>query len=109
MMPTKSESSPVIRFDRSTLVPIGLLITVVLSAIGATSWIVVTVLEMRHSSEKSAMEQQGQYRELSAKVDGLVALVERSNNGHISRDEWRSWCELLKARNPAMEVPRPGN
>ena len=66
--------------DRSTLVPIGLLVSVVLASIAATTWIQRTLLTLDHT-------------------------VEMLNRWTLR--DMTSWAELLQARNSALNVPIP--
>lgn len=84
--------APLFQLDRSTLVPIGLLVSVVLAAVGATTWIQGTLMELQH------------------KIDLLDTRL--ATLAIVDRDRWMlhdqaAWCELLQARNPALNVPLP--
>lgn len=90
--PEKPDKGPLFTLDKSTLVPIGLLVSVVLASIGATTWIQGTLMELQH------------------KIDLLDTRM--TTIATMDRDRWMlhdqtAWAELLQARNPALNVPIP--
>ena len=78
--------------DRSTLVPIGLLVSVVLASIAATTWIQRTLLTLDHKVEM-----------LNTRLEALS--TDMSNRWTLR--DMTSWAELLQARNSALNVPIP--
>lgn len=87
---SQEQKAPLFTLDRSTLVPIGLLVSVVLASITATTWLHGTLLKLDHKIEQ-----------LNQRVGLLTDGV---------RDRWtggdmRTWAELLAARNPTLSVP----
>lgn len=86
------KKTSVFTLDKSTLVPIGLLISVVLASIGAATWIQGTLLELDHKIEQLNLR-----------------IAQLSDN---TRDRWtvtdmKRWAELLQARNATLSVPIP--
>ena len=99
------KKSPILTLDRETLVPIGLLVAVVLSATGATVWINTALLNLVHSVEKANDQ-------IAAMDIRITAMQAQMQNG--SRETWtladmRRWIELANARNPAANLPDPGS
>lgn len=107
MPTTKPDNAPVIRIDRSTLVPIGLLITVVGSAIGATLWLQGTMLELVHNSDKSTLKLEQQIQGVKSDVRLLTQRVEAADGHQFTSSDMKRWCELLSANNPDLKVPEP--
>jgi hypothetical protein len=91
--PDHQERPPALfSINRETLVPIGLLISVVVCAITGTAWIQRTILDLDH------------------KISELTTRVESMNDR--MNDRWTysmqaAWADLLQARNPTMNVPPP--
>ena len=82
------QKKPILSIDRETLVPLGLLLAVVVSAIGATTWIQGTLLGLK-----------GQIELLSEKVMTI------QQHEVWSIDNHDTFAELLQARNPTIGVP----
>ena len=88
--------APLFQLDRSTLVPLGLLVAVVVSSISATVWINTRLLELGFSIQKVN--------------DRLTELQQQVSNG--SNDRWtaadmRNWVDLANASNAALKLPEP--
>jgi hypothetical protein len=89
-------TEPIFRIDRSTLVPLGLLVTVVLSAIGATLKIQEGIYELRINMMS-----------IAGKVDSLGVRVDGMANGWWSYADMRAWVREAQARNAASGVTFP--
>lgn len=107
-----NEKQPLLRIDRETLVPIGLLVGVVLAAIGATTWINQTIAsliqetrEANHEREKSTMLLRSELATLQADVRIIGARVDGSMADRWRGADMRQWAELLQAKNPSIVVP----
>lgn len=88
MTPPQSteKERPAFIVDRSTLIPIGLLVAVVISAISATVWINTYLLNIQHE------------------VEGLRIEVQRLNRGTWSFTDMQLW---VNSANAAKGFPLP--
>lgn len=84
------KQSTFLAINRETLVPLGLLAGVVLSAITATVWLQGTLLGLK-----------GQIEVLGERISTL----QTSGSDRWTATEMHAWSELLAARNPTMHVP----
>jgi hypothetical protein len=112
--PPPSDRSPIIRIDRDTLVPIGLLVSVVMSAVGAVWWISSTIHELTQQQREAWFVQQTAMLELKGQLDVLKSelrlVASQVQDG--SSDRWRfadmvAWAKLLAAQNPTLTIPQP--
>lgn len=87
---------PIIKIDKSTLVPIGLLVAVVLSAISATVWINTALLKLNHSVEN-----------VTNKVDALGKRVDAINSAWWSHADMRAWVREAQAQNKSNGITFP--
>ncbi len=74
--------------DKTTLIPIGLLVAVVLSAISATIWINTYLLNLQHE------------------VNSLRVEVEKLNKGTWSLTDMQVWVNLANSQK-AFPLPSP--
>lgn len=88
------QDPPLFRLDKGTLVPIGLLVAVVLSAISATVWINTYLLQLSHKVER-----------VDDRLGALAANVAAINAGTWSLADMRSWTDLLRVSNQSLHVP----
>lgn len=102
-MPPTPDRKPLLSLDRDTLVPIGLLVTVVLSAITATVWINTTMLELQHGVDKANTHIQS----LDLRVTDVQAQMAGANSQTWTWADMRHWVELVNASNPASKLPTP--
>jgi hypothetical protein len=94
----RQDREPIIRIDRNTLIPIGLLVSVVISAISATLWIQSTMMALQYS-----------VREVDTKVDGINKRVDHITNGWWSYADMKAWVREANANNKsgAIVFPEP--
>lgn len=90
MADDNQQRPPLFTLDKATLVPIGLLVSVVLASIGATTWIQGTLLDLKHQIDL-----------LGSRLESMAIR---------DSDAWRlhdqaAWIELLSARNPSLNIP----
>lgn len=97
------ERKPILSLDRDTLVPIGLLVAVVLSAITATVWINSTMLELKHAVDKA----NDRIQAVDTRVTDLQGQVSDGNGEKWTFADMRRWVALANARNPATPLPDP--
>ena len=84
--------APLFTLDRATLVPIGLLISVVLSAIAATTWIQGTLLDLDHKIEL---------------LNGKLGTLANDMANRWTLRDMAAWAELLQAKNTSLTIPVP--
>lgn len=94
MPPEKPE--PAFVFDRSTLVPLGLLLTVCGSAIGATVWLNSRLLQLSYSIEK-----------VEIRLADLSLQVQAMGSTAWTLADMRAWVALASAKNSAITLPEP--
>jgi cell division protein FtsL len=83
-----SDSPPIIRIDKTTLVPMGLLVAVVMSAISATVWINTALLKINHNVTN-----------VTDKLDALNRRVDAINSAWWSHADMRAWVREAQAQN----------
>lgn len=88
--------APIFTLDRSTLVPLGLLVAVVLSSISATVWLNTRLLNLEHAISSLDVRT----REISQQLD------RRDSEAWLWAD-MRAWVLLANARNAALNLPEP--
>lgn len=96
---------PLMKVDKSTLVPIGLLVTVVLSAISMTTWIQGSISEMRGTQEKNILILTNEMNLLKMKIEELGFKITGMSTSFVRDDDIHAWVALFKAQNPALNVP----
>lgn len=105
-------------FNRETLLPVGMVATVMLSAIGGTAWLVGAFKDMGHQQERFASEMRSEQERQAIVVRGDIQSLraEVQSLGQQARlaatDRWHfadmvTWAELLQARNPDLKIPIP--
>lgn len=93
--PMEPENRPAFVLDRTTLIPIGLLVAVVLSAISATVWINTYLLTLKQEVETAN-------REVAAiRQDLREQIVNR-----WTADDMAAWVQLANAKN-TFPLPSP--
>ena len=93
-MPEPKE--PFLKIDRTTLVPIGLLVAVVISAISATVWINTYLLRLTYSVEA-----------LNERVTALSTRLDAATGDRWTMSDMVAWVALTAAKNPALVLPDP--
>ena len=89
--------------DRGTLVPLGLLIAVVLSAIGGT-WQVGSVMST-FSGQLADQRHEFSLRFQSLEIQ-LKQLQASTVTDRWHRSDMREWSSLLQSQNPDLQVPK---
>lgn len=83
---------------QQTLVPLGLLVAVVLTAVGGT-WTLARVFADMESNQAL------RFQRLELKLDSLEQAVSSAHNDKWTRTDMRSWVDALQARNSSISVP----
>lgn len=94
-MPPPAPDRPM-KFDRDTLVPIGLLVAVVMASISATVWINTYLLRLTQSVER-----------VDGRVSDLNQQMQVLNHGTWTLADMRSWVALAAAKNSQVTFPEP--
>ena len=89
-MADRPERTSLLTVNKETLVPLGLLVAVVVTAITVTTWLQKTLLNLEHKIDQ---------------LDVRVSLINESDRSRWSSADQAAWAELLQARNPALNVP----
>lgn len=92
---------------RETAIPLGLMAAVLLSAVSGTVWLVGSLKDMQHESEKQAIEMRGEIKSLRLEVQALGQQAKLAASDRWHFQDMVTWAELLKARNPDLSVPIP--
>lgn len=93
---SQPERESVLKLDRGTLVPIGLLVAVVMASISATVWINTYLLKLTQSVER-----------VDLRVSALNQQMETLNHGTWTLSDMRAWVTLANARNANVTFPEP--
>jgi len=104
-MTPAQEKLPVFTLDKSTLVPLGLLIAVVLAATGGT-WQLSSVLH-EFKTEQSSRDHEFalKFQRIEIQLQQVQDTVTLNGADRWRRSDMREWVALLKANNPTMTVP----
>lgn len=95
-MTQAEKPEPAFVFDRSTLVPLGLLLTVCASAITATVWLNSRLLQLSYSIEK-----------VESRLADLSLQVQAMGSTTWTLADMRAWVALAQARNSTLSLPDP--
>lgn len=87
---------PMFRLDRETLVPLGLLVAVVLSAISATVWINTALLNLAHK-----------VGDIDTKLATVATRLDAIQSGWWTQADMRAWVKLARAQNGSAPVVWP--
>lgn len=98
-----TEERKTMRFDKETLVPIGLLVAVVLSSISATVWINTTMVSLRYGVEDVTK----QVRRVDERVTDIQSQMMQSNTSRWTALDMMRWVQLANARNTSLNLPEP--
>lgn len=91
--------------DKNTLVPLGLLIAVVLSATAGT-WQLATALHtFQDDQTERGQEFALKFQRIEIQLEQLQKAVIQEGFGRWGRLEMREWAAALKANNPNLSVP----
>jgi hypothetical protein len=98
-------SKKIFTLNSETLVPIGLIATVVGSAVAVSFWLNSSLLDLRYNQRDT----NSRIEQLAAQIADLKDQGARTNNDRWSRLDMIRWVELANAKNPTAALPLPGN
>lgn len=98
-------SNPVIKIDKSTLVPIGLLVSIVVCAVYTTMWIQGTLLDLKHDTEIRSLQVVNSLNDIKQKVDSLANTVSMMSSEKWTINDMENWIRMLKSQNSSLNVP----
>jgi hypothetical protein len=84
--------------SRETVVPVGVVAAVICIAT-ASAWQLSAAMTQGDANSARRFEK------LETGFEELKAAIERGTANRLSRSEHVLWIELLRARNPALDVP----
>lgn len=84
--------SPLFSIEKSSLIPIGTLLAVVITA---TIWLQGTLLNLEHKLDS-----------LNHQVNSMEVVINKSTKEVFSRGEMSTWIELFKLSNPSISIPK---
>ena len=85
---------PIFTLDRSTLIPLGLLITVVLSAISGTVWLQASFMDLKY-----------QLKDNTDTINEIKMEIQEKMTDRWTRTDMTNFLDLLKAKNPELKIP----
>lgn len=88
-----------------TLVPIGLIATVVGSAIAVSLWLNSSLMDLRYNQRDT----NSRIEQLASQIADLKDQGARSSSDRWTRLDMIRWIELANAKNPSAALPIPGN
>ena len=90
---------------QQTLVPLGLLVAVLLAAVGGTWQLSQVVGGFQQSLSEQAAAQALKFQRLGLKLDALEAALSSAASDKWTRTEMRAWTDALQARNSSLSIP----
>lgn len=84
------------RLGPNTLVPLGAVVAVILSAAAGAVWVNNVFMELRHQLEQVRFE-----------LADMKETVGRQMDDRWRARDMQSWAKLLQAQNPELKVPIP--
>lgn len=93
---TPLPKQPLFTLDRSTLVPLGLLVSVLLSAVTGTVWINSKLLSVEYSLTR-----------LNDRIAELQAQMSSAATDRWTKTDMAHWVELVNAGKPDLKLPLP--
>ena len=100
-----SSTNSIIKIDKSTLVPIGLLVSIVVCAVYTTMWIQGTLLDLKHDTELRSIQTMNSLAEIKSKVDHLASTVSTLTSERWTIEDMKMWVKLLQSQNSTLHVP----
>ena len=111
---TEDRKKSVISIDRETLVPIGLLVSVVLTAVGSVLWLGTQFSDLAAVQQAAAFDRErgmlqlrNEIAILSGDIKALQVQVQNTQDDRWRYHDMKAWVEILKAKNPALDIPEP--
>ncbi len=87
---------------RETVVPIGIVVAVIAVAV-VSAWNVSGALSTNDANS------QHRFEKIEKGMTDLKKSIEALNHDQFSREEMAMWVQLLKARNPDLNIPEVKN
>ncbi|MCR9245635.1 MAG: hypothetical protein NXI31_11435 [bacterium] len=100
-----SEANPPF-INRQTLIPIGLLVAVVMSAIAGTWKIASALGDFQEDLAKRDANQALRFQRIELKIESLEGAIQNDTKNDWAFQDMRAWVEVLAARNQSMSVPK---
>ena len=91
--------------NRGTLVPASLAGAILMLAAGGAVWINLELAEIKFDVRFLG----GQITQLVAGQKSMQVSIEHINDNNVQLSEFRAWVKLLKAKNPELDIPLPGD
>lgn len=101
-MPDKDTTSRRPLLGRETVVPLGIVIAVIAVAV-TSAWNVASALTANDANS------QHRFEKIEKGMTELKTSIDAINHGQFSRVEMHMWVELLRARNPDLDIPEVKN
>lgn len=90
---------------QQTLVPLGLLVAVLLAAVGGTWQLSQVVAGFQQSLSEQSAAQALKFQRLEIKLDQLEAAVSAAGGDRWTRTDMRAYVETMRVRNPQINFP----
>lgn len=90
---------------QQTLVPLGLLVAVLLAAVGGTWQLSQVVAGFQQSLAEQSAAQALKFQRLEIKLDQLEAALTLASTDRWSRADMRAYVETMRVRNPQINFP----
>jgi hypothetical protein len=90
---------------QQTLVPLGLLVAVLLAAVGGTWQLSQVVGGFQQSLAEQSAAQALKFQRLELKLDAVEAALTSASTDRWTRTEMRAYVETMRVRNPSINFP----
>lgn len=90
---TLQQKSPLM-LDKSTLIPLGFMMTIIVACITGFSWLQSSFMEIKY-----------QLKDNTEKIKEIKDEIQLKMMDRWTRTDMSSFVDLLKARNPELKVP----
>ncbi len=106
-MVEQEEKSRAFRLDNSTLIPVGISILGITTAVSIAMWLQSSILELKYKEEMTSSSLRAGMATLQDSVTALSAKLDESMHDRWTFGDMQNWVKLLASENKALLIPAP--